>query len=539
MKSQRLVLVKQGAPKPAPLPSTTVTDLDQVKQWARDRSLVRHLFHYREAEGLVYHIDLLSKPLMLAWLLRLFSHGQAKISDQFGHTQPVSPAYLLHLTVAALRDYPRKRPLLHKIKLELDEWSCSQDGPQTVTLDLAQRPLYLRTDLVFGLQSGGSVGHISGVLNHLDEFGGRPLFITTDRIPTVRPDVETHLVWPDRRFCNDPEYQLLAFNQRFFDQARLCVQNVPVSFLYQRYSLNNYAGYKLARALRVPFVLEFNGSEVWVKRNWGTPLNHEALAGQIELLNLQGAHVVVVVSQVLKDDLVARGVDPAKILVNPNGVNPEQYSPAIDGTPVRARYGLAGKTVIGFIGTFGPWHGAEVLAEAFGRLLQERPAYREQVRLLLIGDGVRMLQVKERLARCGVTDYAMLTGLIPQSEGPAHLAACDILASPHVPNPDGTPFFGSPTKLFEYMAMGKGIVASDLEQIGQVLAHGRTAWLVPSGDPAALVAGLQQLVEDAELRRQLGEHARAEVVAKYTWRAHTERIVETLKAKVDHVQAAK
>jgi glycosyltransferase involved in cell wall biosynthesis len=87
------------------------------------------------------------------------------------------------------------------------------------------------------------------------------------------------------------------------------------------------------------------------------------------------------------------------------------------------------------------------------------------------------------------------------------------------------------------MAMGKGIVASDLEQIGQVLAHGRTAWLVRPGDPAALVAGLQLLVEDAELRRQLGEHARAEVVEKYTWRAHTERIIATLKARVDDVPA--
>ena len=57
---------------------------------------------------------------------------------------------------------------------------------------------------------------------------------------------------------------------------------------------------------------------------------------------------------------------------------------------------------------------------------------------------------------------AVLTGLVPQEDGPEHLAACDILASPHVPNADGTPFFGSPTKLFEYMAMGKGIVASNL-----------------------------------------------------------------------------
>ena len=70
-----------------------------------------------------------------------------------------------------------------------------------------------------------------------------------------------------------------------------------------------------------------------------------------------------------------------------------------------------------------------------------------------------------------------------------------------MPNPDGTPFFGSPTKLFEYMAMGKGIVASDLEQIGEVLEHGRTAWLVPPGDVDALADGLRRLIDDPALAR--------------------------------------
>ncbi|RIK38587.1 MAG: glycosyltransferase WbuB [Chloroflexi bacterium] len=537
MTISRLILLKQIGHYPKPPQGALVVDMNTVKDWAVQRTVWRHLFRYREAEGVVYHVDTVTKPLNFALLLRLFSYGGCSITDQFGHTQPVTLGYLLQLAFLWLKDLLRQRPLLAAVTQEVNELARQEAEPQRVTLHLEKRPVYLRTDLVFGLQSGGSVGHTAGVLNHLDHFGGRPLFLTTDCIPTVRSDIETFQIWPNRRFREFPDLQSLAFNEKFFTQARQKLQAIPVSFLYQRYSLNNYAGYKLARALRTPFVLEFNGPEVWVKRNWSTPLVHEALAEQIELTNLRGAHVVVVVSQVLKEDLVARGIDQDKILVNPNGVNPEQYSPTIDGDPVRARYGLEGKTIIGFIGTFGPWHGAEVLAEAFGRLLQERPAYREQVRLLMIGDGVRMPQVKDRLARYAVTDYALLTGLIPQTEGPAHLAACDILASPHVPNPDGTPFFGSPTKLFEYMAMGKGIVASDLEQIGQVLAHGRTAWLVQPGDTAALMAGLRQLVEDAALRQRLGEHARAEVVEKYTWRAHTERIIEALKARVNHAPA--
>jgi glycosyltransferase involved in cell wall biosynthesis len=108
------------------------------------------------------------------------------------------------------------------------------------------------------------------------------------------------------------------------------------------------------------------------------------------------------------------------------------------------------------------------------------------------------------------------------------LAACDILVSPHVPNPDGTPFFGSPTKLFEYMAMGKGIVASDLDQIGEVLRHDVTALLVQPGNVKSLCEGMIVLIEDTPRRERLGANARTDVVSRFTWEAHTGRIIEKL-----------
>jgi glycosyltransferase involved in cell wall biosynthesis len=147
----------------------------------------------------------------------------------------------------------------------------------------------------------------------------------------------------------------------------------------------------------------------------------------------------------------------------------------------------------------------------------------------MIGDGIMMPEVKARLKKLEVGESATLTGLIPQEEGPSHLAACDILVASHVPNRDGTPFFGSPTKLFEYMAMGKGIVASDLNQIGEVLKHDYTAWLVKPGDIDSLMIGLKTLIDDEPRRVKLGKAAREEVIAKYTWREHTRKIIEKLK----------
>jgi glycosyltransferase involved in cell wall biosynthesis len=295
--------------------------------------------------------------------------------------------------------------------------------------------------------------------------------------------------------------------------------------------LNNFSGVYLSKQYRVPFVLEYNGSEIWVSRNWTKPLRYEGLSKRIESLNLKAADVVIVVSQAIKDELVREGIDREKILVNPNGVDPDRYSPAIEGSGVRRRYHLDGKVVIGFIGTFGKWHGAEVLAKAFGLLLRDFPGYREKVRLLMIGDGVTMQSVKENLKDFNATEYAILTGLIPQERGPEYLAACDILVASHKPNVDKTPFFGSPTKLFEYMAMGKGIVASDLDQIGEVLRHDVSAWLVNPGDAASLMQGLKVLIDNGQKRESLGRAARQEVIAKYTWKEHTRKIIQKLEER--------
>jgi glycosyltransferase involved in cell wall biosynthesis len=289
----------------------------------------------------------------------------------------------------------------------------------------------------------------------------------------------------------------------------------------------NDAGAWLADRLRRPFVLEYNGSEVWIARHWSTPLMFEGLATRIEEANLRRADLIVVVSKALRDEVVSRGIPTDRVLVNPNAVDPGRYHPAIDGGPIRFRLGLSERFVVGFIGTFGPWHGAEVLARAVRLVAERLPA----AHFLFVGDGSGMPAVREIIGRDGMRDRTTFTGLVPQDDAPAHLAACDLLASPHVGNPDGTPFFGSPTKLFEYMAMGKGIVASDLDQIGELLSHGQTAWLVPPGEPAALADGILRLAGDPTLRARLGEAARLTVERHHTWGAHVGRILEALVAR--------
>jgi glycosyltransferase involved in cell wall biosynthesis len=529
----RVVRPSSFGVEPAPASATDGTverSFAEVKGWLLDGSVLRHLFRYDEVELRTANVAHVSKPFPTALLLRALSRGRCSFADDDGQRLEIGAGELARLALRFGRDVAGIPWLLARVRRDIRRLAAAP--PLAAGLpDIGRSPLYLRGDLLLDVRSGGSVGHIAGVLNNLGAVTGSPLFVTTAPIPTVRPDVETHVVVPGPEFCGFEEVPPLHFNRVLASRALEALGGRPAAFVYQRYGLYGYAGLEVSRRLGVPLVLEFNGSEVWISRHWGKPLRFRRTAEAVERLLLEKADLVVVVSTPIRDELVSQGIAGERILVNPNGVDPDRYSPSVDGTAVRRRHGLQGKRVVGFIGTFGRWHGAEVLAEAFGRLLERRPEWRASVRLLMIGDGLTMPEVRANLGRHGVSELVVLTGAVPQEQGPAHLAACDVLASPHVRNPDGTPFFGSPTKLFEYMAMGRGIVASNLDQIGELLRHGETAWLVEPGDPASLAQGLERLLVDDALARALGAAARAEAVARHTWRDHTRRIVEALVAR--------
>jgi glycosyltransferase involved in cell wall biosynthesis len=116
---------------------------------------------------------------------------------------------------------------------------------------------------------------------------------------------------------------------------------------------------------------------------------------------------------------------------------------------------------------------------------------------------------------------------------PALLDGCDVLVSPHVPLEDGSDFFGSPTKLFEYMAMGKGIVASRLGQIGDVLKDRETALLVEPGSIAELSEAIMRLTSSPQLREQLGGAARREAIAIHTWAHNAQRVLDAYRSWSD------
>lgn len=232
---------------------------------------------------------------------------------------------------------------------------------------------------------------------------------------------------------------------------------------------------------------------------------------------------IMVVSEELKRHYVSAGFSSEQISVVPNGVNVEAFHPKIDGKKVRNELGLQGKIILGFSGSFAPWHGLDFLADAVEELAV-RDEYKEIV-LLLIGKpgiGVSMPKVPDNIT--------IVTGRIPHQEVPYYLAAVDIFVAPY---PLITPFYFSPLKIFEAMAMGKPVIASAQGQISELIRDRVSGVLYPPGNKELFLKKIDMLVRDAPMRDMLGQNARKAIESKFTWLDNAQKVFTLCEKSVD------
>lgn len=370
-----------------------------------------------------------------------------------------------------------------------------------------------------GSSVGGSVTHMAGMVKGLQQCGYRVGLVSTEPAPPqfeIADDLE--LIGTPRRGRLTSDVESVVFN-RYLDRAvNNLAERLEPDFMYQRHRVFLYIGASIARGLGIPFVLEWNASEVWTRENWGprTPFDRtlDDFAVRAERLALAGASVVAAVSTEAAQMALRAGADPATVVVIPNGVDVQAVQ-----QEVARDNGQTGGTTIGWIGSFGPWHGADILVRA----LQKLP----EVTLVMIGDGPELQRCKQLAAELDLAGRIEWTGSLPHDLAVRTLARCDLLASPHLPT-EGASFFGSPTKLFEYMAIGKPIVASNLGQIGEVLQHEVTAELVTPGDVDALARAMEKVLAMPDRGRALGVRALDTARRQHSWEQRAALLLDAL-----------
>ncbi len=290
-----------------------------------------------------------------------------------------------------------------------------------------------------------------------------------------------------------------------------------VEFVWQRHELFHTAGVDLAERLRVPSVVFAPATPVWEAARWG--VRRPGWASLVERYGehptLRRATLVACGSDEVVEQVVRMGVDPARVLITPTGIDLDAAPDASCRDAARERLGLGDDFVVGWVGSFRPFHAVHRLVEAV--------AGEPRTTLLLVGDGPERPAVEARAAELGVR--AVFTGTVAHDALGGHLVAMDVAA---VVAPDDGSFHYSPLKLAEYLAAGLAVVAPDVEPVSSRVVSGTHLLLVPPTDRDELRAAICRLRDDPVLRASLGEAGRREVEQSWSWDHQVRRILARL-----------
>lgn len=258
--------------------------------------------------------------------------------------------------------------------------------------------------------------------------------------------------------------------------------------------LTALAADRVAKRLSIPLLYEIRA--FWEDAAVGNGTGTEGslkyrLTRMLETRAVRRADAVAVICEGLRADLVRRGIDPAKIMVSPNGVDLELFGtpPSRDGV-LAGDLGLDGADVIGFIGSFYDYEGLDDLIEAMPRLVALSP----KVHLLLVGGGPMEAQWRAMAHASPVAERIHFVGRVPHQEVERYYSLIDILAYPR--KAMRLTELVTPLKPLEAMAQRRLVAASDIGGHRELIQHGVTGTLFPPDDPAGLAKSLADLLAD-------------------------------------------
>ena len=242
------------------------------------------------------------------------------------------------------------------------------------------------------------------------------------------------------------------------------------------------------------------------------------LTHALETHAFRNAGAVTTICEGLRSDIVARGIPSSKVTVIPNAVDIEKFSTggAADET-LKAKLGLSGASILGFIGSFYAYEGLDLLLDALPRMLERAP----DVRVLLVGGGPQEAQLKQQADKLGIPDKVVFAGRVPHVDVNRYYDLVDVLVYPR--QRMRLTELVTPLKPLEAMAQGKLFAASDVGGHRELISDGETGVLFSAENPQSLADKVLDLLQSAEKWPALRQAGRRYVENERNWKASVAR----------------
>ncbi len=311
-------------------------------------------------------------------------------------------------------------------------------------------------------------------------------------------------------------HELLEFGYTFYDFIKVvkAILKHRPDCIYERYNLYLPSGIWAKKIFKLPLILEVN-SPLYAEREKNHGISIKKLAQWTERYVWKQADHVLPVTQVLADIIEKEGVKKKNITVIPNGINLKQFPwPPVVSQEVIKKYQLQNKLILGFVGFVREWHRLDRVLDAIAENKQEN------WHLLLVGDGPGRETLEKQAKRLGIRDRMTITGIISREQVPEYQSVFDVALQPDVTE------YASPLKLFEYMALGKAIIAPDKDNIKEVITDKKDALLFSVKAEDDFIEKLKKLCISIELREKLGNKAKQTIEDKgLYWLENAKKII--------------
>jgi PEP-CTERM/exosortase A-associated glycosyltransferase len=286
-------------------------------------------------------------------------------------------------------------------------------------------------------------------------------------------------------------------------------------------ALNGVAAVGVGRQVGLPVVYEVRAFWEDAAVDLGTSRPggpRYRLTRAMETWVLRRAAAVTTICEGLRNDIVGRGIPADKVTVIPNAVDVSRFGVLDErDAALEAELGLAGKRVLGFIGSFYSYEGLALLVDALPAILREAP----EIRLLLVGGGNEAERLRRQAEELGVADSVVFTGRVPHDQVDRYYTLCDAMVYPRLSI--RLTELVTPLKPLEAMAQGKIVVASDVGGHRELIRPGETGMLFTAGDKASLAATVLELVAREERWPALRAAGRRFVEQERSWTASVTR----------------